>query len=223
MIKLPKVSSETKYKNQYFVHETNKKTFNKKHLDLTTKEYQTHMFVSSLSQPVKDFLGEQVCSQLKELNYANLYEYDDNEWLCCIKGVVNTKYGNTQLSLIKQQQNIKHQKQDNTITLKIVEDAYSFLGERFWKVSLDKETGEIVSSDFEWGLNPLNMSPEELTLFELENNYPFNFEEINKRNCQKYLDKVGRLASWYDGIPSSHLHWFSSTNNILNSLTQVSK
>ena len=105
MIKLPKVSSEIKYKNQYFVHETKKKTFNKKHLDLTTKEYQTHQFVNSLSQPVKDFLGEQVCSQLKELDYANWYEYDDKEWCHYLRGFVNTKHGNCKLSLIKQQQN----------------------------------------------------------------------------------------------------------------------
>ena len=113
MIKLPKVSSEIKYKNQYFVHETKKKTFNKKHLDLTTKEYQTHQFVNSLSQPVKDFLGEQVCSQLKELDYyANWYDYEDKEWCHHLRGFVNTKHGKCKLSLIKQQQNKKHKKQD---------------------------------------------------------------------------------------------------------------
>ena len=191
MIKLPKVSSEIKYKNQYFVHETKKKTFNKKHLDLTTKEYQTHQFVNFLSQPVKDFLGEQVCSQLKELNYANWYEYDDKEWCHCLRGFVNTKHGNCKLSLIKQQQNKKHKKQDNTITLKIVVDPYSIIGGRFWEIRLDKETGEIVSSNFDWGLNPLNMTQEELTMFEIENNYPFNFEDINKRNYQKCLDNLG--------------------------------
>lgn len=188
MIKLPKVSSETKYKNQYFVHETKKKTFNKKHLDSTTKEYQTHIFVNSLSQPVKDFLGEQVCSQLKELNYANWYKYDAKEWCHCLKGFVNTKYGNCQLFLIKQQQNKKHLKQDTTILLKIVENPYSVFS-NCWEVSLDKETGEIISSNFEWGLNPFNMSPEELTLFEIENNYEFNFEDITKQDYQKYLDK----------------------------------
>ena len=171
MIKLPKVSSEIKYKNQYFVHETKKKTFNKKHLDLTTKEYQTHQFVNSLSQPVKDFLGEQVCSQLKELNYYdNWYECDDKEWYHCLRGFVNTKHGNCKLLLIKRQQNKKHKKQDNTITLKIVPDPYFIIGERFWEIRLDKETGEIVSSNFDFGLNPLNMTQEEYTLFCLEHN-----------------------------------------------------
>ena len=56
---------------------------------------------------------------------------------------------------------------------------------------MDKETGEIVSSNFDWGLNPLNMAQEELTMFEIENNYPFNFEDINKRNYQKCLDNAG--------------------------------